>query len=100
MDALTINDPYIIPGAQERVEQEYLRRYFVSQSNIEQEMKRLLQGDGIRSLSPPQSATIDTYAALANDISPTGEADDEEDELDETAEVEACRQRQPSTASH
>jgi len=83
MDTLTINDPRIDSEIQSKVENEYLRRYFVSQHDVEQEIAANLGFVSAQPPSVPRSATIDAYAARKDDIRSQGEEDDEEDELDE-----------------
>lgn len=84
METLSVNDPVIDPIFQEQIEDEYLRRYFVSQVDVEKEIAANLQHTVIKTPLKTYSATIPpTYAALTNDILSQGENDDEDDELDE-----------------
>jgi hypothetical protein len=84
METLSVNDPVIDPIFQEQIEDEYLRRYFVSQVDVEKEIAANLQHTVIKTPLKTHSATIPpTYAALTNDILSQGENDDEDDELDE-----------------
>lgn len=84
MDAFTIEDPYIKPDVLAYVEEQYLRRYFVSQRDVEQEIANNLGANGVHPPLDSQPVTIpSSYVPLANDNLPTGENDDEEDELDE-----------------
>jgi hypothetical protein len=83
MDTLTINDPRIDPEIQARVENGYLRRYFVSQNDVEREIADNLNSMGVQSSSISQSATIDTYVAQTHNIQLQGDNGDEQDELDE-----------------
>ncbi len=84
MDTLTINDPHINPDIQAGVENEYFRRYFVSQNDVEKEIAAHLRNIGGNSSVISQFDTIPPpYAALKNNILLEGEDDDEEDELDE-----------------